>query len=279
MQCSGYADRFSYVLLMPTGRKHPDYGTTEVADHAITLALTLRRGVLLYHDAWLDATLPRYAHPIPSALVQRPSTRTFGILGLGRIGTCAALRAKAFGWRVVCFDPYIPNGVERALGIERVRTIEALFDAGDTISVHVPLSPETKNIVNEKLLRRMPAGGVLINTSRGGTVDLDGLEKVLRDGSLAGAGLDVIPQEPPDEHDLHPLLQAYRNREDWLRGRLVVTPHLAYYSPEAWGDIRTGSAWTMRISLFSPIARKDAYHLQAVLCEGTQTNVIKPEDP
>ena len=236
----------------------PDYGTMEVADHAVALALSLRRGIILHHD------LQRAEPPAPWAyldhpVIQRPQTRTFGVLGLGRIGTAAALRAKAFGWRVVFFDPFLPNGVDRALGIERVRTIEALFAASDTLSIHTPLTRNTRGLVTERLLRLMPAGGVVVNTARGPVLDLDGLHAVLRDGHLAGAGLDVLPQEPPAE-PVPALLAAYRAREPWLLGRLVVTPHSAFHTPEAWEDIRVKSAETMR----------------DVLVDGLRTNVIPP---
>lgn len=239
----------------------PDYGTMEVADHAVALALSLRRGIVLHHD--LQRGDPaRGEAPAPWAyldhpLIQRPGTRTFGVLGLGRIGTAAALRAKAFGWRVVFHDPFLPNGADRALGIERAKRIEDLFAAADTLSIHVPLTRATRGLVSERLLRLMPVGAVVVNTARGPVLDLDALERCLRDGAVAGAGLDVLPEEPPTD-PVHPLLAAYRAREPWLRGRLAVTPHSAFHTPEAWGDIRRKSAETMR----------------DVLVEGLSTNVI-----
>jgi len=238
----------------------PDYGTTEVADHAIALALALRRGLLLHHDAQRGSP-PAGWEPIDSPLIQRPSTRVFGVLGLGRIGTAAALRAKAFGWRVVFHDPYRPNGTELALGIERARRIEDLFAQADTLSLHTPLTRTTRGLVDSRLLRLMPPGAVVVNTSRGPVLDLDALEAGLRDGTIAGAGLDVLPEEPPGPA-MHPLLAAYRAREPWLAGRLIVTPHSAFHSPEALADIRRKSAETMR----------------DVLIEGSNTNVIRPDD-
>ena len=242
----------------------PDYGTTEVADHAIALALALRRGLLLHHEAQrgdsLRATPPAPWVPIESPLVQRPSTRTFGILGLGRIGTAVALRAKAFGWRVVFHDPHLPNGTELALGIARARRIEDLFAQADTLSLHTPLTRATRGLVDERLLRLLPRGAVVVNTSRGPVLDIDALERCLRDGHLAGAGLDVLPEEPPGA-SVPSLLVAYRAREPWLAGRLIITPHSAYHSPEAVEDIRRKSAETMR----------------DVLIEGALTNVIPPD--
>jgi C-terminal binding protein len=234
----------------------PDYGTTEVADHAIALALTLRRGLLLHHEAQ-RADPPAPWTPIDSPLIQRPSTRCFGVLGLGRIGTAVALRAKAFGWRVLFHDPYLPNGVELSLGIHRARRIEELFEQADTLSIHTPLTRNTLNLVAERLLRLMPPGAVVVNTARGPVLDIDALEACLRDGTIAGAGLDVLPEEPPRE-PVPSLLRAYRERAPWLAGRLIVTPHSAYHSPEALEDIRRKSAETMR----------------DVLLQGLGTNVI-----
>jgi phosphoglycerate dehydrogenase-like enzyme len=100
----------------------------------------------------------------------------------------------------------------------------------------------------------------VVNTARGPILDIDALERVLRDGHVAAAGLDVIPVEPPVE-PVPSLLQAYRNKEEWLTGRLIITPHIAFHTPQAWDDIRLKSAETMR----------------DVLVEGLNTNVIPPE--
>ncbi|MGY4803442.1 C-terminal binding protein [Teichococcus aerofrigidensis] len=236
----------------------PDYGTTEVADHAVALALTLRRGIALHHDLQ-RGTPPAAWRYLDSPLIQRASEQDFGIIGLGRIGTAVALRAKAFGFRVRFYDPYLPNGVDRALGIQRARSLEALLEETDTLSLHAPLTRTTAGLLDESALRRLRPGAVVVNTARGPMLDLDGLEACLRDGHLAGAGLDVLPQEPPVAPE-HPLLAAYRAREPWLAGRLIVTPHSAFHTPHAFQDIRVKSAETMR----------------DVLVEGLASNVIPP---
>src|SRR6267142_4540668 len=113
----------------------PDYGTTEVADHALALALSLRRGIALHLEA------QRRPQPAPwgfvrDPLVRRSGVQTFGIVGLGRIGTAAALRAKAFQFRVVACDPYMPNGTELGVGVERVRCARRWSDRGRRTSSH-----------------------------------------------------------------------------------------------------------------------------------------------
>ncbi len=227
----------------------PDYGTMEVADHAIALTLALRRGVLLYHETQRQ-TPPAAWTAITTPLIRRLNVQTFGIVGLGRIGTAVALRAKALGFRVVFFDPYLPNGVELGVGVERERSLEGLLRRADVLSLHAPLTPVTRGLIGAHELGLLPDGAVLVNTGRGPIVDLDAVDAALRSGRLAGAGLDVIPVEPPVE-PIPSLLRHYRERAPWLEGRLVITPHAAYHSPEAWADIRRKSAETMAAALLS----------------------------
>jgi phosphoglycerate dehydrogenase-like enzyme len=227
----------------------PDYGTTEVADHAMALALALRRGIVQHHDAQRRSP-PAIWRPIPGELVRRSSVQTFGIVGLGRIGTAVALRARAFGFRVVFYDPYLPNGSELALGIARAATLEELLRQTDTLSIHTPLTRETRSLLGRPELALLRRGAVVVNTARGPIIDIDALGALLRDGHIAGAGLDVVPVEPPVE-PLPELLRAYRAREPWLEGRLVITPHAAFYSPEAQHDTRVKAAETMRAALLT----------------------------
>ena len=231
----------------------PDYGTTEVADHAMSLALALRRGLLIHLEAQrADPPAPwRY---IIDPLVKRSGVQTFGIVGMGRIATAVALRAKAFGFRVVFYDPYLPNGVELGLGIQRAATLEELLKQTDTLSVHAPLTPETHGMLGLKELALLPKGAVVVNTARGPIIDIDALVPLLRDGHLAGVGLDVVPVEPPVE-PVPELIRAYRAREPWTIGRLIITPHSAFFTPQAWDDIRSKSAETMRAALLGPRAQ------------------------
>ena len=228
----------------------PDYGTTEVADHAIALALTLRRGITHYHDTQRATPVAPWRPVTTGGLVRRLGVQTFGIVGLGRIGTAAALRAKALGFRVVFFDPHLPNGSELAIGAERARTLSALLQQTDTLSIHAPLTRETRGLIGAKEIGQLQPGAVLVNTARGPIVDIDGVYEHLQSGHLAAAGLDVVAIEPPVE-PLPKLIVAYRAREPWLTGRLVMTPHAAYWSPQAEHDTRVKAAETMRAALLS----------------------------
>lgn len=183
---------------------------------------------------------------IDSPLVSRLRGSTFGILGFGRIGMAAAVRAKAFGWNVLFYDPYVANGIEKSMGVERTHDIRDLFARSTTLSVHCPSTTETKYIVGYELLSLMPRGAIFVNTARGDLVDLDGLERAMKEGIVAGAGLDVVPLEPIPDDNVHSLIKSYREKETWVEGRLVITPHTAFYSPEAYDEIRTKSAECIR---------------------------------
>lgn len=220
----------------------PDYGTAEVADHAIALVLALKRGLATYHDALRADPVGGFDCFAPP-LVRRLSGAVLGILGLGRIGTATALRAKAFGLEVQAYDPYVPRGQEIALGVRRVDQLGDLLATSDVLSLHAPLTEETHGMIDAAALRAMPPHAILINTARGAIVDLDALHEALYQGWIAGAGLDVLPAEPPDP--AHPLLRAHGEDAAWLRGRLIVTPHAAWWSPESQTDARRLSTETL----------------------------------
>ena len=225
----------------------PDYGTTEVADHAIALMMALRRGLLLHHDTQ-RAEPPAPWHATVFPLLRRLSSQTFGIVGLGRIGTAAALRAKALGFKVIFFDPYRPRGAELAIGIGRAESLEELLRNSDVLSLHTPHSPETAGMIGAAELALLPQDAVLVSTARGSAIDVDALADALERGHLAGVGLDVLPVEPPTD-PIPRLLRAYRDRAPWTIGRLIITPHSAYLTPEAHLDIRIKSAETIRAAL------------------------------
>jgi D-3-phosphoglycerate dehydrogenase len=214
----------------------PDYGTSEVADHAIGLMLALRRGIVSYHRNLMND--PRGGFDYSKApLVRRLRGRIFGIVGLGRIGTATALRAKAFGMQVLAYDPHVSRGAEIAVGVDRTDRLEDLLKASDVVSLHCPLTDETRNMINATTLAAMNPNGILINTARGAIVDIPALIDALRKGVIAGAGIDVLPVEPPREDDA--VTEAYRAGKDPIVGeRLILTPHAAWSSPESVSDAR-----------------------------------------
>lgn len=219
----------------------PDYGTSEVADHAIALLLAFTRGIVAANSALK-------AHPVKGwTYTSSPTTRRmrgsrFGVIGLGRIGTAAALRAKAFGYEVMAFDPYLSNGQEIAVGVKKVATLNELLTACDVISLHTPLTIETRGMIGRAQLRRMKRDAILINTARGPIVDTDALEEALRKGWIAAAGIDVLPEEPPTSGGR--LVEAFAKDPPWIRNRLILTPHSAWSSAASQADARTKAVET-----------------------------------
>lgn len=219
----------------------PDYGTMEVADHAIAMMLTLMKGTA-FHDERLREDLTGNWIPALSPFGKRLSICTFGVVGLGRIGTATALRAKAFGMDVVCFDPYKPSGSELAVGIRRVDSLSELFGQCDVVSVHVPANDETRKLIGREAFAAAKPGMILINTARGAVVDIDALHDAMKDKRILAAGLDVLPQEPADPRA--PLIAAWHAQAPWIRHRLLLTPHSAFFTPESMRDMRAFAART-----------------------------------
>lgn len=224
----------------------PDYGTTEVADHALALILALRRGIAAY-DASLRADLATNWTYEAVAGQRRMGAQKAALIGLGRIGMAVALRLKAFGVAVTFFDPLLPQGVDRALGLARAETLAEALDGADLLTIHAPLTRRTRGLVDADALARLAPGAVVVNTARGEIIDLDALAAALRSGHINAAGLDVLPEEPPDPS--HPLIAAWRAGEAWLAGRLLITPHAAFHSPEAQADMRRKAAETAALYL------------------------------
>ena len=220
----------------------PDYGTEEVAAHALSMALALLRHLPLFDRAVRDGRW----HPASTGPLYRLKNLTLGVVGIGRIGGTFARRAGPWFGRTLGCDPYLeedawPEGVEQA-------SLQEVFSESLLVSLHTPLTEETRGFIDRSLLERMPEGGYLVNTARGGLVAMDDLLWALETGPLAGAALDVFPQEPPPAG--HPLLNT---------SNVILTPHAAYYSLEAEEEARTKAAqnvvsWVQKGRPIYPVA-------------------------
>jgi D-3-phosphoglycerate dehydrogenase len=200
----------------------PDYCIDEVSDHALALILALARGVVrldrrVHMGAW---------SPMDAAPLRRIRGRTLGLVGFGRIARTLATKAAAVGFRVVASDPFLPDDDIAVAGAEPM-TLERLLTGADVVSLHAPLTPETRHLIGAPQLAAMSDDAVLVNTSRGGLVDLDAVRAALAGGTLGGAALDVLETEPPASDD--PLLA--------MPG-VIVTPHAAFYSEESMTELR-----------------------------------------
>jgi len=222
----------------------PDYGTEEVADSAIGMTLSLTRGIHFMNNR-LQREQGEWSYSQLSPL-HRLRDKTFAIIGLGRIGTATALRAKALGFRVLFYDPYLPQGVDKALGIKRANSLDELVQNAYVLSLHCPLTDETSNIVDDKLLSKMPAGGYLVNTARGGLLIPQTVLNAIDSGHLAGAGIDVLLIEPPEADN--PLIAAWRDPSHPAYDRVIINPHSAFYCEQGLEDMRVkGSENCLRV--------------------------------
>ena len=170
--------------------------------------LALTRGTASYARRTACADGAAGWHFSKAPLVRRHKGATFGIVGLGRIGLAAARRAAAFDMRVIFYDPHLSSGVDLSTGYERVHSLAELMGQADVSSIHAPLSDETRKLLGAEAFAAAKPGLILVNTARGPIVDLDALDAAMRGGTVAGAGLDVLPNEPGDLD--HPLLAAWR---------------------------------------------------------------------
>ncbi len=213
----------------------PDYGTTEVADSAIAMMLAFARGTAAC-DAALRADLKGGWTHVKNVTARRLRGACFGVIGFGRIGTAAALRARAFGMQIAFYDPALPNGAELAFGFTRARTLAELLGVADVVTIHAPLTDETREMINASAVAAMKPSAYLINTARGPICDTSALLEGLKSGKLAAVGLDVLPNEPATLND--PLVAAWSANEPWIRGRTLLNPHAGFFSPDAFVDLR-----------------------------------------
>jgi len=207
-------------------RNVPDYCLDEVADHTIALMLTLQRQIpaverRLRAGTW-KITPPLALPPLRHSVL--------GLVGFGRIARLVAQRARAFGMRLTAFDPVVGEETMREEGVQGV-TLPDLFAGSDIISLHCPLTAQTRGLINARSLGLMKPHALLVNTSRGGLIETAALVEALRSGTIAGAGLDVFDPEPlPPDHPLCALETA------------LLTSHTAWYSDASVAELQRKAA-------------------------------------
>jgi D-3-phosphoglycerate dehydrogenase len=201
----------------------PDYCMEEVSDHALAMSLALWRGVVFYDRAIRGGTW--------NAPAKKPMYRlrgkVMGLIGTGRIGGCLARKAAGVGMTVLAYDPYLTAWPE---GIRSV-SLEDLLKESDIISLHLPLTPETRHLIGEATLRRVKPTALLVNTARGGLVNTDALCRALAEGRIGGAALDTLEAEPiPADSPLF----TFPN--------VILSPHAAWYSEQSQADLKRKTA-------------------------------------
>ena len=181
--------------------------------------------------------------PIP-APVRRIAGLNCLAVGYGAIGRAFADRARALGMTVGFFDPDIAPGSWEVPQVHRFSSLEAGLEGADVVSLHLPLTEKTSNIIDTVALAAMKLDAVLINTARGGLVDTGAVADALQAGALGGVGLDVFPNEPLAATE--PLLETVRRHEDWARDRVALTPHVGGVSPQSLEELRRRAVETAR---------------------------------
>lgn len=194
----------------------PDYGMYEVADHAMALALALGRKVVFTNDR-VKGGVWNYQEAIP---IYRLSTQTVGVIGVGRIGTAFADRARAFGLKVLAYDEYAQK-IGKTQDYMEMVSLDELLERSDIVSVHCPLDGN-RNLISAPQMKKMKKSAYLINVSRGGIINETDLAQALVDGEIAGAACDVFSPEPVSKES--PLLKL---------PNFLATPHIAWYSQES----------------------------------------------
>jgi D-3-phosphoglycerate dehydrogenase len=203
----------------------PDYCIDEVSDHTLALLLALVRKIP-FANSHVHSGRWEMSSIVP---IHRLRGKILGLVGFGKIPQLVAPKAKAFGLKVVTYDPYVPEEITTVAGVESVDFAE-LVKVSDYVSIHTPLMPETEGLFNADVFRQMKPTAYLINTARGPIVDETALANALDAGRLAGAALDVLSKEPPTAS---PLLG---------RDNVILTPHMSFYSVESLVELQTKAA-------------------------------------
>jgi D-3-phosphoglycerate dehydrogenase len=197
----------------------PGANNQAVADHTFAMILCLARRIL-----YCDRSLREKRWEHTKIMGIEIWNKTLGLIGLGAIGRCVALRAKGFQMRVLAHDPFWPEEFAAEHGIERV-SVEELLKASDIVSIHAPLTPENRGLINIRTLKWMKPTALLINAARGGLINEVDLYQALKSNVIAGAGIDVFEKEPPSDS---PLLELEN---------VVLTPHTAAFTYEGMNNM------------------------------------------
>nr|XP_004659317.2 C-terminal-binding protein 2 isoform X2 [Jaculus jaculus]XP_045012896.1 C-terminal-binding protein 2 isoform X2 [Jaculus jaculus] len=216
----------------------PSAAVEETADSTICHILNLYRRNTWLYQALREGTRVQSVEQIREVAsgAARIRGETLGLIGFGRTGQAVAVRAKAFGFSVIFYDPYLQDGIERSLGVQRVYTLQDLLYQSDCVSLHCNLNEHNHHLINDFTIKQMRQGAFLVNAARGGLVDEKALAQALKEGRIRGAALDV--------HESEPFSFAQGPLKD--APNLICTPHTAWYSEQASLEMREAAATEIR---------------------------------
>lgn len=204
----------------------PNFCTEEVSDHAMALLLACGRNIVKHVDAVRQGNWS----PLESGRSARLCNQTVGMVGCGRIARALIPKALGFEMKIIAYSPRVIEGALAPFA-QTTRKMKQMLDVADYVSVHVPLTEETRGMIDKKFFKQMKSTAYLINTSRGAVINEADLVEALNSGQIAGAALDVLAQEPPDSN--HPLLSM---------DNVIITPHAAFYSEDSISELETTAA-------------------------------------
>ncbi|XP_006912927.1 C-terminal-binding protein 2 isoform X3 [Pteropus alecto] len=216
----------------------PSAAVEETADSTVCHILNLYRRTTWLYQALREGTRVQSVEQIREVAsgAARIRGETLGLIGFGRTGQAVAVRAKAFGFSVIFYDPYLQDGTERSLGVQRVYTLQDLLYQSDCVSLHCNLNEHNHHLINDFTIKQMRQGAFLVNAARGGLVDEKALAQALKEGRIRGAALDV--------HESEPFSFAQGPLKD--APNLICTPHTAWYSEQASLEMREAAATEIR---------------------------------
>ncbi len=216
----------------------PDYGIDEVADTSCAFILNAVRQIRYYEN---ELIIGDYSWGEPSKIqLKRTNQHKLGIIGLGRIGTSVARKMQGFGLEIGFYDPYVPRGLEKSLNFKRFESIADLIKFSTILTFHCPLNSETRGLIDKKFIEMLNPLTILVNTARGGLVaDLLELHEGLVSERISFLALDVLPKEPISVIE-QPIMEWIKNPR--FANRVTLTPHTAYFSEEAYLELRTKAA-------------------------------------
>jgi C-terminal binding protein len=219
----------------------PGCCTEEVADSTMCHILNLYRRLTFLNESVRQGKKPQNAEQVRDLAegCVRIRGEKLGIVGLGNVGIAVALRAKIFGFDILYYDPNIPDGKGKALGISKVNSLQELLYGSDCVSIHCALNDQTRQMFNDFAFNKMRKGAFFINTARGAIVDEQALTSALKTGQIKAAAVDVLSKEPFDLSS-SPLRDA---------PNLTITPHSSWYSDQSLKEVREAAATEMRHAL------------------------------
>ena len=236
---------------------NPDYGVDEVSDTALAMIMHFSRCLGFYNNKSRSLVVePNHINPWQentNTNALRLKSMTLGLVGAGRIASSLALKMKNIIGDIHFYDPYVAAGYEKVLGASRHNKLESLLSNADIVSIHTPLTEETKGLINQDFIDSMKHGSILINTARGGLLSSHTcLYDALSSGKISAVGLDVLPEEPPILDIEDEFIASWIDVKSEFTDRIIINPHTAYYSPQSYQEMRNKAA-TMALNALGDI--------------------------